>query len=578
MIEGAGAPNMRVAMQAPFAGDLNDAMVYLNLRNPAMEYGNYMLGAGPVWGAISKASKKFGISPYDVSPLSGIWNEGIAKNSGMRVMMDPEGLTSGGMTLKDLLPEYTKFLGSDMPESWKAEGGSITGYAGGGRKLTRLAEEAMERLAKMRGERFQAEKSMGAGDADARRAANDVFLDPDKRLQKNYVNEPLRLAFPGIYKDPRDIASEASELALSKSPDLGKESSLYRATGLTRDDLYDYGKSDIDRLPTDIPPQMPGPRVRGSKISGNVLTDAMRQHQLDVLRESMGYSHLFKPSTAWYEMGPIWDMARDKAGLSMPEMQQLNQFMGIHSPASSPTEEMKRGLAANYFLRHGRLDDYIKYGVNTEGTKRLPGYPSDFGDVPGHFAHSTAHVPALLKAIADPDTWMQDAANIKVPHYIAATDPAGAYLGRPVADSHFARGLGFPDVRTASRGQQIMKNLTPSEFWDTVPFYDKLSSQVGLKPTQTQALQWNVMGPQTGVRQIAVPKAEIFTDIAAERARQRGVGLDEAMIDLLRGADYPRNYARGGDVDFDLYHVMNYARGGRDVDYDLYHLQDFWKK
>jgi hypothetical protein len=68
---------------------------------------------------------------------------------------------------------------------------------------------------------------------------------------------------------------------------------------------------------------------------------------------------------------------------------------------------------------------------------------------------------------------------------------------------------------------------------------DDVAGQVGLESVPAQALAWGLFGPQTGVEtKIAAPKLEILADMIAERARDRGISIEQARDEILMGQDY----------------------------------------
>ena len=72
------------------------------------------------------------------------------------------------------------------------------------------------------------------------------------------VSTPERMAFPGIYKRPDEIAKEAAERVAPESPN------LKRLFGVTREDLYQIGKGREGNLPGELPGLAANPKgMRG---------------------------------------------------------------------------------------------------------------------------------------------------------------------------------------------------------------------------------------------------------------------------------------------------------------------------
>jgi hypothetical protein len=176
-----------------------------------------------------------------------------------------------------------------------------------------------------------------------------------------------------------------------------------------------------------------------------------------------------------------------------------------------------------------------------------------------------------------------------VPTYAAATDPKDPYSARPIADSHFNRILGYPDVATAKTAAVRQGTPSNTEYSDIVPWFNKnVADKTGLRPRDAQALLWNLGGPQTGVRYIGPSKLEMMSDYMHDTATKLGVHPEEARDLLLRGeiggaGSWQPPFAKGGrvDDDFNLYQRQMYARGGNVVplkeedDFNLYQSQFF---
>ena len=184
---------------------------------------------------------------------------------------------------------------------------------------------------------------------------------------------------------------------------------------------------------------------------------------------------------------PFWQRA-DQLGVSPEEQRLMNMRIALHSAGASPVSEINRGTLAHMLAQQGRLDDFIELG-GTKASARGPNFPPDMRDMSSHAYHSTAHVPGLIDIEATGRGWSP---KHKVPTYTAATDPVFPNYTRPVADSHFARGLGYPDVRTAASPDALFKELTNPEYDDLLPWWDRLTEKSGMRPIGNQALLWNV--------------------------------------------------------------------------------------
>jgi hypothetical protein len=249
--------------------------------------------------------------------------------------------------------------------------------------------------------------------------------------------------------------------------------------------------------------------------------------------------------------------------------------MGVMSPQSTPYDEVRRGFAANHLASQGRLDDFVRYG-NWSDADRLgtSDFPADLRDLPGHAMHGT-HVPNLLEFETAGRLWPAPKTN-KVNTYVAASDPVLPLYHMPVADSHFTRMTGLPDVRSATTTGVIRQNMTNPEYGMLAPWWSKnVASRVDEYPRDAQALAWGLFGPATGVREIGKPKLEIISDVIGDIANRHKISPEDARDLLLSGE---MGYRRGGriDEDFGLYGTMEYASGGRVADDMLaYHVAEY---
>lgn len=422
---------------------------------------------------------------------------------------------------------YVTFRDTPVNILRKYERGGHLTMAGGGDVADKMAKGMLRML---RGKKR--DEAVEAAVREAETLAKDKFLDPVPNIQT--VTDPVRLAYPGIYKSPRVIAEEARDAIIPEGE------SLQRLFGVGRGDLdaiaqgRDYGALSAPD------PAFPFPaRSRGAAVSPGVLTPRNAQRISDITEESSKFDPL-RFTRSWYEMQPLWDRAAE-LGLSPEEMQRMNARIGLHSALADPRSEINRGTLANKLINEGRLDDYVQFGgVPAEGRldkksgKYFPGraevegFPADMMEMKSHLAHK-GHVGKLLEL---EDKGFYVPSTPKVATYIQATDPTFPDPRRPIADSHFARGLGYADVHAnASPGVE----LSGPEYKDLLPWWEKVSKGVGEHPRDLQALLWNVMGPQTGVRYIGPPKLEIMADEIMKASRRLGVSPETARDMVITG-------------------------------------------
>jgi len=420
-----------------------------------------------------------------------------------------------------------------------AEGGAIR-MAGAGSvadKITKVGGALRRLSGKARDEVVQE-----AVEAN-KRLKPDEFLPANPRVQT--VDDPQRLAYPGIYRNPKEIAQQALDAVIPEGE------AMKTLFGVSRGDLdaisqgRNYGALSAPDHAFPFPA-----RGRGAAVSEGVLTPANMRRIVDISGESLKHDPL-KFTRSWYEMQPFWDRAAE-LGLSPEEMQRMNARIGLHSALADPRSEVNRGTLANKLINEGRLDDYVNFGgYGTKGSImrngeyrpsrfEVEGFPADMLDMKSHLAHK-AHVGKLLELEKQ---GFYPPSSPKVATYIQATDPLYPDPRRPIADSHFARGIGYGDVRqTASPGVE----LSGPEYRDLLPWWEKASDKLDLHPRDHQAMLWNVMGPQTGVKYIGPPKLEILSDEIMKASRRLGVAPDMARDMVITGK--AGAYAHGGSVD-----------------------------
>ena len=394
------------------------------------------------------------------------------------------------------------------------------------------------------------------------------YKDGGKVLKaaRRFLIDPLRESYPGIYKDPDVLVREAREHLV---PDPGKEGPMYRLFGHTRDSLDELsqGERRFDSITPFLGIEHPVRLSGTADISPNVLTRRNAGRISDIIGEALEDPQL-RTTRSWYEMSPLYDRM-SQIGTGDAAMKKLNNTMAVMSAGSDPRTEINRGFHANWLANEGRLDDFIRYG-GTPDHERGSDFPDDLRSLMGHAYHGTAQVPGLLESQFAGRPWPGQGRH-KVPTYAAATDPVHPYSARPVADSHFNRILGYPDVAPATTRAGREGVPTGTQYSDIVPWFNKIAEGVDTRPRDAQALLWNVGGPQTGVRYIGPPKLEMIADYMDEVARLRQIDPRKARDQLLSGEiggawDHGTKapFARGGSVDdFDnAYQSQYYAQGG----------------
>lgn len=367
-----------------------------------------------------------------------------------------------------------------------------------------------------------------------------------KPSSEQTVTDPVRNAFPGIYKRPDVIAQEAAARVAPESP------ALKQLFGVTRDDLYEMGKGRVGNLPGTLPGMAANPK--GSAAATNVMNPRNEQRLLDVLGEAEKYPALVKGMDPWYIMDPVYKRMEELMGPEKAKAayQRFNTLTGMASPGSDVLTEMNRGTAANYLAQQNRFGDFLKY-AGKPASARGADFPEDLRSVMGHPYHMTAQGTPMKKYLESGEIQMKSP---KVPAYIQASSvpEVGFQTDLPVGDAHWSRAVGLADTRG---GQSFGASVSNPEMAQLAPWWkDKIASQVGIESVPAQARAWGAFSPQTGVESpIGAPKIELLSMKIMEAAKRLNITPEEARDLILKGEAYAGK-KDGGAVD-------GYAKGKR---------------
>jgi len=352
------------------------------------------------------------------------------------------------------------------------------------------------------------------------------------RRRRQSVDEAQRMAFPGIYKDPRQVVDEAAERQSPEDP------ALKEVFGVTRDDLYEMskgrvgGKSELLKRPA-------GARDSAAAVE-NIKTRRNENRLVDVLMEGeTRHPDFIKGQDAWYTMDPLFHRLEELVGRdeAVRLYNQLNTTTGMMSPASDVMAELNRGSATHYAIENNLIDEWLKHGG-----KPPPQRPPSLDVLKhagGHLAHTTAHGRPLRKYIDSGEIQMDSS---KVPVYIESSGVPNIegipfQTGTFTGDAHMARNTGLSDTRTA---KDYTKSLSPSELRTAEQWFaDKVAAPAGLQPVSAQARLWTLLGPQTGVLSaLGAPKLELLARRIMNVAKREGVSVEVARDKVLRGKWY----------------------------------------
>lgn len=339
------------------------------------------------------------------------------------------------------------------------------------------------------------------------------------------VSNPQRNAFPGVYKSPEDLVSEARAMTAPESP------LLKQLFGVTRDDLYQMSLRKGNE-----PGFLPGAaaKPKGSAAAEAVMTPQNEGRILSVLeRAKTGAPELYKGMHAWYTMDPQYDamvrlMGKD-AGTAA--YNRLNTFGGIESPNMPVDKEFIRATSANMLNTQGRWSDWVNFGGLKGPEKAAAGAPADMLGMPGRVGH--------IRAATSQDKYLRTGNHgmdsPKAPPYIQAsgTPSTGFQTDLPVGDAHWARSVGLADTRTSAG---FDASVSTPEIQQLAPWWREMMGQVGLEAVPGQAINWGVYAPQTGVKtKIGAPKLELHAIQIGEAAKRMGISPQQALEMVLTG-------------------------------------------
>jgi len=351
-----------------------------------------------------------------------------------------------------------------------------------------------------------------------------------RRSKGQTVDNPQRTAFPGVYKDPRELALEAEARVAPEDP------MLKQLFGVTRDDLAEMNRGRVgNREPTVKAPA----RARGSAATAGVTNRKNAQRLVDQLTEAESLApELTRGMTGWYEMQPVYDRMAQLSDNPAQSFKDFQTFTGMSSPGSDVLTEINRGTAARYLNNQGRFDDFVRY-AGMPSSARGADFPEDIRGVMGHPYHSTAQAKPMQNYVNTGEVNMKSA---KVPLYIesAGVPQTGFQTDLPVGDAHFARGVGLADTRT---NKDFAKSVEARELLPMGDWYkNQVAAPVGLNPVNAQAIQWGLLGPQTGVdTALGAPKLELLTKKIMDASKAYGVSPEQARDLILQGEMYAPN-------------------------------------
>ena len=343
---------------------------------------------------------------------------------------------------------------------------------------------------------------------------------------KQTVDNPQRVAFPGIYKRPDEIAREASEMVAPENP------IMKQLFGVTRDDLYEISRGRTGN----IDPKLPGAAAnpKGSAAAEAVMTRRNENRILNALGEAEKHPDLYKGMVGWYVMDPAFQRLKALVGEeeAVRRYNRFNTFSGMASPGSDVLTEFNRGTAANWLANEGRFDDFVRY-AGVPQKDRFGSSPADMQAIMGHPYHRTAQAIPMQKYVSSGQV---DMSSPKVPMYIQASGvpETGFQTAMPVGDAHWSRAVGLGDTRT---NQAYAASVSNPEMSQLGPWWrERIAQKAGLESVPAQALAWGTFARQTGVdTPVGAPKLELLAQQIEKAARREGVSPETMRDRVLLG-------------------------------------------
>lgn len=287
---------------------------------------------------------------------------------------------------------------------------------------------------------------------------------------------------------------------------------------------------------------LPGVTAKGagSEAAANVATKANAKRLVSLLDAGREHApRLTEGMKGWYVMDPLYHKFVAELG---PEegkaaFMRFNTMTGMASPGSDVLTEINRGTTADMLAAQGKFDLFSKFGGQPELHRSK--FPREAQSLIGHPYHSTSQAGPMRQYLESGSMQMQSP---KVPTYIESSSvpDTGFQTTTPVGDAHWARGVGLADTRgnATRKGKPVIPaaSVTNPEIKLLGPWYrDEVARKAGYEAVPAQAIQWGLLGPQTGVdTALGAPKLELLAQQIAKTASRQGITPEEALSRLIR--------------------------------------------
>lgn len=376
-------------------------------------------------------------------------------------------------------------------------------------------------------------------------ALKSALSRPVKTNTRPTVSGKAHKVYPGIYKDPRQLVEEGAARVAPENKLMSEFFGVDRSDldAMTRAQEKTINQVDIPVWPT---------TQRGAQHTQKVMNPTNEARLQDVLSLA-GDNPQFTGSYGWYQTLPLREKYRSVLGKELGD-KRFDEFMQSSSvmSAGSPVDlELRRASLAGLLDESGELDRFIK-GNMTSGENVYREFPELFKDVAeasgyGHIYHATSHRPALERYAAG-DKFFNQKTILEAPktpnYYYSKT---GENLRHPTQDAHFVRGIGLSDVRPmtkAGTGASV-KDTEAGKIRDW--WTNKVSGPVGMSGSPAQALLWNSLAPQTGVKTlVGKPLLELITDGVEREALKQAKSPQQALLDFINRSGKLGSFAGAG--------------------------------
>ena len=375
-----------------------------------------------------------------------------------------------------------------------------------------------------------------------------------KRTKRNpyTVRDPERITNPGIYLPPSDLISAVRAKFVPESP------LLKRLWGEERDSLFEISLR-AGNEPGLIPKGAARPQV--IEHAEKVKTSANENRIIDAVSElRRQFPEAYRAFHGWYVMDPVHRRMVELVGEheAFRRYLQLNGFMARESPNLAVPGEIKRGTAANMMAEQGRMDVWREsggLGADERGVPELAAVPGRIGG--RRIAQSQTDLMEMIRNGAS----IRDLVAVMghkdgVYSHASGVPATGFQTDLFVGDAHKVRSMGLADTRPFAPGDSWdpERSITKSELQSLAPWHANIAEKLDMQPVPLQSTEWNLFGPQTGVKSPLGPgKLELFSEEIGRAAERRGVTPETARDMILLGQ------AHAGKIDPDLLNLLAIA-------------------